>query len=247
MNELFLKLVNMSVKAGWLVLMIILVRMIFIKAPKWIFPVLWSFVGIRLLMPNPLKSHLSVIPDTSNVFESAHGLLPAGIADTPIPYVGIVWCAGVAAMLLLETVHYVHLRGKVKTAVRLSSNIYQSEYANMPFILGLLAPRIYIPFHMSDKELASIIAHEQAHIKRRDHWLKPVAFLILSCHWFNPLIWIAYYFLCKDIELACDECAVRNMSDSQRAAYSHTRRHCSPARQISVYLRPALLLLAART
>lgn len=139
---------------------------------------------------------------------------------------------GMAAMLLFEALSYIHLRSKVKTAVRLSANVYQSEHVNAPFILGLFAPRIYIPFHIKSKELDSIIAHERAHIKRRDHWLKPIAFLILSLHWFNPLIWIAYYFLCKDIELACDECAVKNMSDSQRAAYSQTLLSCTANQSI---------------
>ena len=232
MTELFMKLLNMSINAGWLVLTVLLVRIIFRKAPKWLFPVLWSFVGIRLLMPNALESRLSVIPDISGFSASEQGLLSAKGFTAPVPYVGIVWCTGMAAMLLFEALSYVHLRSKVKTAVRLSSNVYQSEHVNAPFILGLFAPRIYIPFHIKSKELDSIIAHERAHIKRRDHWLKPIAFLILSLYWFNPLIWIAYYFLCKDIELACDEYAIKDMSDSQRAAYSQTLLSCTANQRI---------------
>ena len=230
MTELFMKLLNMSINAGWLVLTVLLVRIIFRKAPKWLFPVLWSFVWIRLLMPNALESRLSVIPDISGFSASEQGLLSA--KGFTVPYVGIVWCTGMAAMLLFEALSYVHLRSKVKTAVRLSSNVYQSEHVNAPFILGLFAPRIYIPFHIKSKELDSIIAHERAHIKRRDHWLKPIAFLILSLYWFNPLIWIAYYFLCKDIELACDEYAIKDMSDSQRAAYSQTLLSCTANQRI---------------
>lgn len=232
MTELFMKLLNMSINAGWLVLTVLLVRIIFRKAPKWLFPVLWSFVWIRLLMPNALESRLSVIPDISGFSASEQGLLSAKGFTAPVPYVGIVWCTGMAAMLLFEALSYVHLRSKVKTAVRLSSNVYQSEHVNAPFILGLFAPRIYIPFHIKSKELDSIIAHERAHIKRRDHWLKPIAFLILSLYWFNPLIWIAYYFLCKDIELACDEYAIKDMSDSQRAAYSQTLLSCTANQRI---------------
>ena len=232
MTELFMKLLNMSINAGWLVLAVLLVRIIFRKAPKWLFPLLWSFVGIRLLMPNALESRLSIIPNISSFSASAHGMLSAESFAAPVPYVGIVWCTGMAAMLLFEALSYVHLRSKVKTAVRLSSNVYQSEHVNAPFILGLFAPRIYIPFHIKSKELDSIIAHERAHIKRRDHWLKPIAFLILSLHWFNPLIWIAYYFLCKDIELACDEYAIKDMSDSQRAAYSQTLLSCTANQRI---------------
>ena len=191
-----MKLLNMSINAGWLVLTVLLVRIIFRKAPKWLFPVLWSFVGIRLLMPNALESRLSVIPDISGFSASEQGLLSAKGFTAPVP------------------------------------NVYQSEHVNAPFILGLFAPRIYIPFHIKSKELDSIIAHERAHIKRRDHWLKPIAFLILSLYWFNPLIWIAYYFLCKDIELACDEYAIKDMSDSQRAAYSQTLLSCTANQRI---------------
>lgn len=222
MTELFMKLLNMSINAGWLVLAVLLVRIIFRKAPKWLFPLLWSFVWIRLLMPNALESRLSVIPDISGFSASEQGLLSAKGFTAPVPYVGIVWCTGMAAMLLFEALSYVHLRSKVKTAVRLSSNVYQSEHVNAPFILGLFAPRIYIPFHIKSKELDSIIAHERAHIKRRDHWLKPIAFLILSLYWFN----------CKDIELACDEYAIKDMSDSQRAAYSQTLLSCTANQRI---------------
>ena len=145
MTELFMKLLNMSINAGWLVLTVLLVHIIFRKAPKWLFPVLWSFVGIRLLMPNALESRLSVIPDISGFSASEQGLLSAKGFTAPVPYVGIVWCTGMAVMLLFEALSYVHLRSKVKTAVRLSSNVYQSEHVNAPFILGLFAPRIYIP------------------------------------------------------------------------------------------------------
>lgn len=233
MTELFLKLLSMSINAGWLVLVVMLVRVIFRKAPKWLFPLLWSFVGIRLLMPKALESHLSVIPNMSDISASAQVLLPAKAPNAPAPYVGIIWCIGVTAMLLFEAVSYVRLRSKVKTAVRLSSNMYQSEYVKSPFILGLFAPRIYIPFHIDGNELESIIAHERAHIKRRDHWIKPIAFLILSFYWFNPLIWIAYYLLCKDIELACDEYAIKDMNDAQRAAYSQALLSCTVNQRIT--------------
>lgn len=229
MTELFLKLLSMGINAGWLVLAVAILRVVFRGAPRWLFPVLWGFVGVRLLMPKALESHLSVIPNMSDISASAQALLPV---SAPAPYIGIIWCVGVAAMLLLEAVSYLRLRGKVKTAVRLSSNVYQSEYVNSPFILGLFAPRIYVPFHIDGDELESVIAHERAHIKRRDHWLKPSAFLLLSIYWFNPLIWLAYFLLCKDIELACDEYAIKSMSDSQRASYSQALLSCTANQHI---------------
>ena len=110
MTELFMKLLNMSINAGWLVLAVLLVRIIFRKAPKWLFPLLWSFVGIRLLMPNALESRLSIIPNISSFSASAHGMLSAESFAAPVPYVGIVWCTGMAAMLLFEALSYIHLR-----------------------------------------------------------------------------------------------------------------------------------------
>ena len=148
MAELFMKLLSMSTNAGWLVLAVLLVRIIFRKAPKWLFPLLWSFVVIRLLMPNALESRLSVIPNISSFSASEQGLLSAKGFAVSVPYVEIVWCTGMAAMLLFEALSYIHLRSKVKTAVRLLANVYQSEHVNAPFILGLFAPRIYIPFHI---------------------------------------------------------------------------------------------------
>ncbi len=234
MTKLFMKLLSMSVNAGWLVLAVILLRIVFRKAPKWLFPLLWCLVGIRLLMPKTIESHLSVIPNVGGSSMSTQVLHSDIASNAFYSCIGIIWCIGVAMMLLLEVISYLHLRNNVRTAVRLSSNIYQSEHVKSPFILGLFAPRIYIPFHIKNKELESIIAHEHAHIKRRDHWLKPVAFLILSLYWFNPLIWIAYYLLCKDIELACDEYVIKGMNDSQRAAYSQTLLSCTANQHILV-------------
>lgn len=218
MNELFTKLLNLSISAGWLVLAIALLRVLFRKAPKWLFPMLWSLVGLRLLIPNPPKSSLSLVPDISEIGVVAVGAVSA--KANLASYAGIVWCIGLAGMLLYAIASYIRLRSKLKTAVRMAGNIYRSEYVESPFILGLFAPRIYLPFHMDEQDLDSIIAHERAHIKRGDHLLKPAAFLLLSIHWFNPLIWLAYILLCKDIELACDEHVIREMDDAQRAAYS---------------------------
>ena len=227
MNELFLKLLAMSLDAGWLALAVMLLRFLLSKAPRRLFPALWSLVGIRLLLPKSLESDLSLIPDMYGIAAFAQTLIPAEALQGPASRMWIVWCVGATAMLLFEAVSYAHLRSKVKTAVRLTSGIYQSEHVNAPFIMGFFAPRIYIPFHMEREMLVSVIAHERSHIKRRDHWLKPAAFLLLSLYWFNPLIWVSYILLCKDIELACDECAIRNMNDSQRATYSQALLSCT--------------------
>ncbi len=231
MTDLFLKLLNMSINAGWLVLAVMLLRLLFRNAPKWLFPALWSLVGLRLLLPETLECKLSLVPQISNigtVVQAAASSKPHSFAS----YMGIVWCVGMAAMLLYEIISYFWLRTKLKTAVRLSANIYQSEYVKAPFIIGLFAPRIYLPFHIGKQELDSVIAHERAHIKRLDHCLKPMAFLLLSIYWFDPLLWAAYFLLCKDIELACDEYAIKNMDDSQRVAYSQVLLSCTASQRI---------------
>ncbi len=208
----------MSFSASWLMLAIMLVRILFRGAPKWLFPALWGLVGLRLLLPETLESSLSLIPERP-VKMAVQTANPAG-ENSLISYMSAVWCLGIAVMLLYEAVRYFRLRRRLKTAVRLHGNIYQSEYAKIPFVTGLFAPRIYIPFHMDQQEFDSVIAHERAHIKRGDHWRRAIAYIILSIYWFHPLIWAAYFLLCRDIERACDEYAVRMMNHSQRAAYA---------------------------
>lgn len=133
---------------------------------------------------------------------------------------GVIWCAGVAVMLTYAVAGSLCLRRRLATAVRWKDHIYQSEFVKTPFILGMLSPRVYLPYHMEEKQMASVIAHEQAHIRRRDHWLKPAAFAVLAVYWFNPLMWVAFVLLSRDIELACDERAIRDMSGNQRADYA---------------------------
>lgn len=229
MTNLFLRLLGMSITAGWLVLVIMLLRILLRKGPKWLFPALWSLVEIRLLLPQSLESRLSLVPGEDHVGTAVQAAVSSE-AHAAASYMGIVWCAGMVVMLLYEAISYLRLHGKLKTAVRLSGNIYQSEYVKDSFIVGLLTPCIYLPFHMDERNIDSIIVHERAHIKRRDHWLKAIAFLLLSIYWFNPLIWSAYFLMCRDIELACDEYAVKNMDDSQRIAYSQALLSCTANR-----------------
>lgn len=229
MADLFLKLLAMSISAGWLVLAIMLLRIFFRNAPKWLFPALWSLVWLRLLLPKLPESSLSLIPDAASVGAAAQAAV-SGEGRGAAFYAGVLWCAGMTGMLLYEAVSYLRLHRRLKTAVRLSGNLYQSEYADVPFITGLFSPRIYLPVHMDRQNFDSVIAHERAHIRRGDHWLKPIAFLLLSVYWFHPLIWAAYLLLCRDMELACDASAIRNMDDPQRAAYSQALLSCTAHR-----------------
>ena len=275
MEALFLKLVNMSITASWLVLAIIAVRLIFKKAPKWILCLLWGLVAFRLVCPFSIESGLSLIPDaeplsqesayTSETVKQAHGEIldsegnvivqrnPAangdildskgnvvveiqdGIRVYPeetqthnwLHFLSRIWLAGFAVMLAYTAVSYYLLKQKVATAIPLVKGIKQSEYVDSPFVLGIIHPVIYLPFDMAEADCAYVISHEKAHIRRRDHWWKPLGFLLLSVYWFNPVLWVAYILLCRDIEAACDEKVIQDMEKDERRAYSTALLNCS--------------------
>ncbi len=142
-----------------------------------------------------------------------------------------MWLAGIAAMLLYTAVSYFLLRKKVATAVLFRNNIYQSENVDSPFVLGIIKPRIYLPFQMDGKNLEHVIAHEESHIRSKDHWWKPSGFVLLALHWFNPLMWLGYILLCRDIELACDEKVIKKMDNENRADYTQALVACSVNRR----------------
>ncbi len=259
MSEVFLKIVNMSISAGWLVLAVLVLRLALRKAPKWVNPALWALVGLRLALPFSPESPLSLIPSAETIrpdimmdpAPAVHTGVPAlnnvvnpVIADsfTPnpaasanplqilIPLAAGLWLAGMAVMLGYALFSYLHLRRRLGDAVRLRDNIYQSEAAPSPFVLGIFRPRIYLPFSLEEAAAGPVIAHEEAHLRRRDHWWKPLGYLLLSVHWFNPLCWAAYALLCRDIELACDERVIGALDPERRAAYSQALLSCAAPR-----------------
>lgn len=262
MNELFLKLLNMSISASWLVLAVLILRFVLKKAPKWVNVLLWGIVAIRLICPFSFESALSLIPSSETIpldIEMAanptidssvpainsvvnpvlssfaplqHILTSANPLQIWIPIFTIIWLVGVAALLLYTVGSYRCLRRKVDTAVRYKDNIFQSENVNSPFVLGIIKPRIYLPFRMNGQDLEHVVAHEQAHIRRKDHWWKPLGFLLLTIHWFNPLMWLAYVLLCRDIELACDEKVIKELGNEQRADYTQALVACSVNRRM---------------
>lgn len=260
MDEIFLNLVNRSISALWLVLAVIVLRMLFRKAPKWINPVLWGIVGLRLIMPFTVESALSLIPSAEPIspgimYEQEPGIrssIPAvndflnpmiSASFTPDPAASVnplqiwihaaacVWMAGVCLMLLYTCISTLRLHRRMKTAVLLRDNIYQSENTASPFVLGMIRPRIYLPFGMEEKDRMYVIAHEQAHIGRYDHWTKFFGFLLLCVYWFSPFVWAAYVLFCRDIELACDERVIRRLGAGQRADYSQALLNCSSMRR----------------
>ncbi len=256
MSEIFLTIVNMSICASWLVLAVLLLRLVLKKAPKWVNVLLWGFVAFRLVCPFSFESMLSLIPSaetvspqimmepTPQISTGIHALnstinpilsesfAPAvGDSVNPlqiwIPVVSAVWMTGIAVMLIYTAVSFFLLRRKVDTAVRLRNNIFQSENVDSPFVLGIIKPTIYLPFQMDGENLEYVIAHEEAHIRRKDHWWKPVGFVLLAVHWFNPLMWVGYILLCRDIELACDEKVIKELDNENRAEYTQALVACS--------------------
>ncbi len=271
MSEAFLKIVNMSISASYLVLAVLVLRLILKKAPKWVSVLLWGMVAVRLIFPISIESALSLIPTADPIPDKVIAELHADVqTNAPVPVrphspadntadmpvsegtggqdlVGVaveeepdiqtvtvltaLWLAGVAGMLVYTAVSYLLLRHRVATAVRLRNNIYRSENVDSPFVLGFLGPKIYLPFRMDSGDLPLVIAHEEAHIRRKDHWWKPFGFVLLSIHWFNPLMWIGYILLCRDIELACDEKVIREMDNETKADYTQALVSCSVNRR----------------
>ena len=261
MNELFLKIINMSISASWLVLAVLIFRFVLKKAPKWINVLLWGIVAIRLICPFSFESTLSLIPsaetiplnigmDTTPTINSGISAINNAVnpiisqSNTPMAgasvnllqiTIGIyeyIWIFGMIALALYTAISYWRLRRKVDTAVRYKDNIFQSENVSFPFVLGIIKPRIYLPFKMNGQYLEHVVAHEQAHICRKDHWWKPLGFLLLMIHWFNPLMWLAYVLLCRDIELACDEKVIKELGNEQRGDYTQALVACSINRRM---------------
>ena len=261
MSELFLKIVNMSISASWVVIAVLTLRFCLKKAPKWVNVLLWGIVAARMVFPFSIESVLSLIPSAETISPTImmeqtpsvqtgvpalnHVINPVisgsftparGASANPlqiwIPILTGIWLFGVAALFLYSATSYWRLRRKVCEAVILRGNIYQSENVCSPFVLGIINPKIYLPYHMDSREMDHVIAHEQTHIRRRDHWWKPLGFLLLTIHWFNPLMWLSYILLCRDIELACDEKVIREMGNEQRADYTQALVACSVNRRV---------------
>ena len=249
MSALFLKILNMSVCASWIAAAVLILRFCLKRAPKWVNVLLWSFVAVRLLLPFSIESMLSLLPRTEVIRPAVTNVpvqtaaAPAigttaaaasGAAASPLSIWTIlawVWLAGAAALLLYGAVSSLCLHRRVREAVRLRGNIYQSERIDSPFVLGTISPKIYLPYRMDSCGWQYVIAHEQAHLRRGDHLWKPLGFLLLTIHWFNPLMWLSYVLLCRDIELACDEKVIQDLECGQRADYMQALVSCSVNRR----------------
>ncbi len=263
MDDVFLKLVNLSISASWLILAVLVLRVVLKKAPKWVMPLLWGVVALRLVCLFSIESALSLIPSVETIpseivtetrepvlYEQATldivtnptlpsaAEVPVGVsrqqAQVDFNIYSVLWLAGMAALLVHALVSAGKLKRKLATAILLRDNIYESEFVDSPFVFGVVKPNIYLPMHMDEGTAAYVIAHERAHLARRDHWWKVLGYLVLALHWFNPLVWVAYILFCRDIELACDEKVVKGLDGAARADYSQALLSCAaPKRAVA--------------
>ena len=263
MDDVFLKLVNLSISASWLILAVLVLRFVLNKAPKWVMPLLWGVVALRLVCLFSIESALSLIPSAETIpseivtetrepvlYEQATldivtnptlpsaAEVPVGVsrqqAQVDFNIYSVLWLAGMAALLVHALVSAGKLKRKLATAILLRDNIYESEFVDSPFVFGVVKPNIYLPMHMDEGTAAHVIAHERAHLARRDHWWKVLGYLVLALHWFNPLVWVAYILFCRDIELACDEKVVKGLDGAARADYSQALLSCAaPKRAVA--------------
>ena len=263
MDDVFLKLLNLSISASWLILAVLVLRVVLKKAPKWVMPLLWGVVALRLVCLFSIESALSLIPSAETIpseivtetrepvlYEQATldivtnptlpsaAEVPVGVsrqqAQVDFNIYSVLWLAGMAALLVHALVSAGKLKRKLATAILLRDNIYESEFVDSPFVFGVVKPNIYLPMHMDEGTAAYVIAHERAHLARRDHWWKVLGYLVLALHWFNPLVWVAYILFCRDIELACDEKVVKGLDGAARADYSQALLSCAaPKRAVA--------------
>ena len=261
MAAVFLKLLNLSISASWLVLAVLVLRLISKRSPKWMNVLLWGIVALRLVLPFSIESALSLIPSAETVSPAAVQFAPAPTITSGVSVIdnavnpslsehfaavptasvnplyvwteiaGWVWLIGLGAMLLYALVSYLRLRRRVSVSLPVQDHIYLCDAISSPFILGVVKPHIYLPSGLDEVQRQNVLAHERAHLARRDHWWKPLGFALLAVYWFNPVLWLAYTLLCRDIELACDERVIRTMDESAVKTYSTVLLACSMPRK----------------
>ena len=261
MAAVFLKLLNLSISASWLVLAVLALRLVSKRSPKWMNVLLWGIVALRLVLPFSIESALSLIPSAETVSPVAVQSAPAPTITSGVSVIdnavnpslsehfaavptasvnplyvwteiaGWVWLIGLGAMLLYALASYLRLRRRVSVSLPIQDNIYLCDAISSPFILGVVKPHIYLPSGLDEVQRQNVLSHERAHLARRDHWWKPLGFALLAVYWFNPVLWLAYALLCRDIELACDERVIRTMDESAVKTYSTVLLACSMPRK----------------
>lgn len=260
MEKLFLAVLNMSMTASLLIIAVLLIRLVLKKAPRWISGLLWGIVAVRLICPFSIESIFSLIPSAEpipqeiTVMEEPQVTTGIQIVNSVVNPIleghfspdstavvnpmqsfmtisSAVWMVGIFGLLVYAAISYLLLCQRVKGSIPWEKRVRLCDYIETPFILGVIRPRIYLPSGLTKEQYAHVIAHEEAHLSRGDHIWKPLGFLILAVHWFNPFVWVAYILLCKDIEIACDEKVIRAMEEDSAATYAQTLLDCSRERR----------------
>ncbi|NLP30647.1 MAG: hypothetical protein GX363_05895 [Clostridiales bacterium] len=245
-EQLFLQILNMSIIGGIVILFILVSRLFLKKVPKIFSYILWSVALLRLLVPFSFESMLSLIPinprpisnESLYVAQTNIGgisgqeitispnLTTANLAEpvnpmqTFISIGAMLWIAGIFLLLIYSLFTLYRLKGRLASSVHEKDNIYISHEIDMPFVLGLIRPKIYLPVSLSESERDYIVLHEQTHIKRFDHVFRIIGYLALLVHWFNPLVWIAFHVSGKDMEMSCDESVIKAFGDKVKSDYS---------------------------
>lgn len=252
MDGLFISILNMSINASWLILVVMLCRLLFKRSVVYLRKVLWLFVLLRLVCPFSFESVLSLIPSANTVPTDIGVSLSPEIASgiplvdnvvnplfvTPEPsnsanplqilsfVAACIWIVVFIGIVLYGLFSYFILKFKLRDAVMKEENIFQSEKITTPFVLGFIKPKIYLPFNFSEQYVSFVVAHEKVHISHFDHILKFIAYVITAVHWFNPLVWLAYYLFCADIEFSCDSRVISKLSNAERKEYASALLEC---------------------
>lgn len=249
MDSLFTSVLEISWQAGLIALAVMAVRPLLRRAPRRAVCMLWLLVALRLLLPARLtvespvslqqpesppiqayqelrqqeKVYVSTPPEQRSEMEKTAAAQGFALLDQ-LP---AIWLTGVGCMALYMALSLLRMRWRLRAAPRIQDNVYRCTDWSTPFVLGVLAPRIYVPETVSEQDFPQVLAHERCHIRRWDHVWKPLAFLLLAVNWFNPVLWAAYVLLGRDMERACDEMVLKNADAAQRAAYSRALVACA--------------------
>lgn len=250
MSELFLTVLNMSLTASYVIFFVILVRFLLKKAPKSISYALWGVVAFRLIIPFSFESIFSLLPRNANTVPIPYDIIyqqsPHINKSFPAPTVGAsvnplqiytetgayIWILGIIVLLIYSVVSILQLNIQLKSAQQMEQNIFEAKNLKTPFVLGLIKPKIYLPVGLNVEERRYILLHEQTHVHRKDHIIKVLAFLILSIHWFNPLVWIAFMLMCTDMELSCDEQVLKKSNADIKKMYANSLLSLATGRHI---------------
>ena len=254
--SLFWQVVRLSLTAGWMILVLLALRPLLKKAPRRFSCLLWGLVAVRLALPFSFESRVSMVPQAAAAPQKIAQALnpgqmnwvsPAALAANPLPaaqaaapafspasLIPLVWGLGIAAMLLYAAVSYFRLSRQVRLSAPAGKRVYRCDTINTPFILGIVNPKIFLPSDLDGRTAVSVLAHEQAHLRRGDHLWKPLGYVLLSIYWFNPLCWVAYFLFCRDVEQACDEAVIERMNPQQKKDYSAALLACAAPNRIQV-------------